>query len=60
MLTDYLSQSPYVAILRGLSPDEAIPVAAEHQGRHPRQRCGVGQGAGGRGPQWRGRARTAP
>ena len=28
MLTDYLSQSPYVAILRGLSPDEAIPVAA--------------------------------
>ena len=28
MLTDYLSQSPFVAILRGLSPDEAIPVTA--------------------------------
>ncbi len=28
MLTDYLSQSPFVAILRGLSPAEAIPVAA--------------------------------
>ncbi len=28
MLTDYLAQSPYVAILRGLSPDEAVPMAA--------------------------------
>ncbi len=28
MLNDYLAQSPYVAILRGLSPDEAVPVAA--------------------------------
>ncbi len=27
MLTHYLSQSPFVAILRGLTPDEAIPVA---------------------------------
>ena len=27
MLTPYLSQSPYVAILRGLTPDEAVPVA---------------------------------
>lgn len=27
MLTQYLSQSPFVAILRGLTPDEAIPVA---------------------------------
>ena len=26
MLSHYISQSPYVAILRGLSPDEAVPV----------------------------------